>query len=819
MSPTLEDAKNNFPYETLRDAQEDGIEGVIEAIDDEGFLVLEGACGTGKTMLSLSGLLPYIEQDNTGYERIVVATSVKQQMEIFEDEMRAINEERESTDKDPFMSVTMAGKGDIYPYVKHGAIDYHEVQEVSERLRDGTRRKLAEAENKQKVAGKIQEREMPSGGNMVTKFDSDGVYKYPFEVSEVPDGNYDPFYAGYLETMYDAMGDDGYDPADVIPFDADTAGVISIPEMVQTSGEAGMCPHSILGEAMNCADVVIGNYLHVFDEQTRNFTEDILDEKTLLVVDEAHNLVSRVRDIYSQEKTMAGFAGDIKHLEMMDAMINDTVQESSWENAGAMASDSSFLKTGMDVGKATDLYADMAGRSVTGLVGTGFDGIDRYLDDTSLANITSMYLDMFTSFYDRISEYLEDNSSLEPDEDILFQDPDKLDTDRFTQWAQLFDYEVLFQHLDAFGELMTKMQEYVSVELYDETVVSSNIEEMCSFWHFWYTSDQDRYFRMGSVEEREYLPVNSRHLRDWQEETKVSLQVKNCLPRDEIKETVSSLGGGVFMSATLEPIPEYVEETGLSLFDDRPVIQRSYGLRFPPENRETLLVDTPKFKYSNRGSAWTEQGRPNTGNNTRREYKALILNVVETTPGNVLIVMPSYSEASWAGKIIRSNTSMNNDDVLIDEQSRNEETQELKEEFFNGSDQVLVTGARGTLTEGVDYEGERLAAALVCGVPIVNTNSPINNAIETTYDRYFDDGFEFAFTLPAVRKSRQAIGRVIRGFDEVGVRVLGDERYCPSIDNWDEVTDYFPESFFEEATECSTDDSREELETFWRNKK
>jgi DNA excision repair protein ERCC-2 len=59
--------------------------------------------------------------------------------------------------------------------------------------------------------------------------------------------------------------------------------------------------------------------------------------------------------------------------------------------------------------------------------------------------------------------------------------------------------------------------------------------------------------------------------------------------------------------------------------------------------------------------------------------------------------------------------------------------------------------------------------------------------VRTAYDRRFGEGFRDALLVPAVRKARQAIGRVIRGPEERGVRVLLDERYAS--DDWDSVRD------------------------------
>ena len=45
--------------------------------------------------------------------------------------------------------------------------------------------------------------------------------------------------------------------------------------------------------------------------------------------------------------------------------------------------------------------------------------------------------------------------------------------------------------------------------------------------------------------------------------------------------------------------------------------------------------------------------------------------------------------------------------------------------------------------------------------------------------------------VPAVRKARQALGRVIRGPDERGLRVLVDERYARDV--WNGVREQLPE--------------------------
>jgi len=45
------------------------------------------------------------------------------------------------------------------------------------------------------------------------------------------------------------------------------------------------------------ADVVVGNYNHLFDPRTRPLLSSILDDQTFVIVDEAHRLEERVRDL------------------------------------------------------------------------------------------------------------------------------------------------------------------------------------------------------------------------------------------------------------------------------------------------------------------------------------------------------------------------------------------------------------------------------------------------------------------------------------------------------------------------------------------
>lgn len=822
---TYEEAISDSPYPSLRDVQKDGIKATIEAVDNDGFLVLEGACGTGKTLLSLLPLTSYVKDSSSKYNQVLVITSVKQQQEIFEEELRSINDTRREDDKDPITATTLVGKRDVCPYVKHDTIDADNIQSECESLREGTRDAIREEDDEEMAARRLKIRAQPDD-TPVRRYDSDGTYEYPYDVDEYPEGSC-PFYAGYQEARYNQMDDDGeYHPVDVMPFNPSEFGVMDVQDMISESGKAGMCPHSILGEAIQCTDVVIGNYTHVFDEKTRNFTEDLIRDDTLVVVDEAHNLVPRVRGILSNSITLKETYGKgIHELRELQALVSDSFggEDDYWEDYQDLALDSTFLGSESDVKEAVELLSGLRGENFSEITtAKGQEAVCKAVTGSKVAaldTVVDAYESFYTDLYEKMLELSEDalNSGTAPIEEKL-RDPQKLKPDKISQWLELKGDMQLMRSAEMFGKSMTALKSFLTTELYEDPTVDTNIQTLSEFWQKWADADYNRYFQSIDITERSYHPNNKFIEDEWQNEYRVSIKIQNCLPRQEIKDTVDSFGGGVFMSATLEPLDMYVKETGLSMFDERPIVERSYGLRFPEENRDTVMSPTTKFKYSKRGQNKDQKGDYNVSHPVRQEYKRVIEATVESTPGNILIVMPSYAEAWWAGEVVKNMNEIPRGNILVDEQSSLQETTDMKEEFFKGGKKVLVTGARGTLTEGVDYEGEKLKAAVVCGVPIANTNTLFNTAVEATYDDFFDNGFEFAFTLPAVRKARQAIGRVIRSEDEVGVRVFADERYCESENNWDSVHQYLPDSVKEEASDVSDRDIHDHMESFWESK-
>jgi len=78
-----------FPFEPYPNQQQ-GINESINTLNSGGIHLLEGPCGTGKTLISLTACLSLVRDPSTKFERILVTTSKKQQLAAFEDDLKTI---------------------------------------------------------------------------------------------------------------------------------------------------------------------------------------------------------------------------------------------------------------------------------------------------------------------------------------------------------------------------------------------------------------------------------------------------------------------------------------------------------------------------------------------------------------------------------------------------------------------------------------------------------------------------------------------------------------------------------------------------------
>ncbi|WP_207586360.1 helicase C-terminal domain-containing protein [Halomontanus rarus] len=236
-------------------------------------------------------------------------------------------------------------------------------------------------------------------------------------------------------------------------------------------------------------------------------------------------------------------------------------------------------------------------------------------------------------------------------------------------------------------------------------------------------------------------------------------ELYTCLPRQVTGRLFEEVYATVLMSATIQPFD--VTEDVLGLSDP---VTMAYGLQFPADRRRTYAVETPALFSSDRDDPAVQE-----------RVADAIRDAVRFTPGNTLVFFPNYAEAErYADRLRRSDCEAT---VYLDEPGVAAE--ELRRRFVADGNGVLLTSLWGTLAEGVSFDGEDARTVLVVGVPYPHLDDRAE-AVQDAYDAAFDGtetGWRYAVEIPTVRKTRQALGRVIRSPEEVGVRALLDRRY------------------------------------------
>jgi len=238
-------------------------------------------------------------------------------------------------------------------------------------------------------------------------------------------------------------------------------------------------------------------------------------------------------------------------------------------------------------------------------------------------------------------------------------------------------------------------------------------------------------------------------------------ELYTCLPRQVTEPLFDELHATVLMSATLRPFD--VTEDVLGLEDP---LTMAYGEQFPEERRRTYAVETPALFASQRDDPGVQETVGET-----------IEDAVRFTPGNTLAYFPSYAEAERYYHRFSGDAT-----PYLDEPGTRAE--DLRQEFVDDDDAVLFTSLWGTLAEGVSFDDDDARTVLVVGVPYPHLDDRME-AVQGAYEGAFGDdeedaGWRYAVEIPTVRKTRQAIGRVVRSPDDYGVRVLIDERYTHS---------------------------------------
>ena len=224
-----------------------------------------------------------------------------------------------------------------------------------------------------------------------------------------------------------------------------------------------------------------------------------------------------------------------------------------------------------------------------------------------------------------------------------------------------------------------------------------------------------------------------------------------CLDPSIASSVLNSFYCSIHMSGTLEPMDEYKDSLGIK------AKLVKFPSPFPKENRKILYVEGITTKYY-------------MGEKMVEKIKKYIEEICNLFHKNTLILFPSYE---IMGRFVNK-MDIKRELYIEMRKDRQEDIME-KIRKFKERGGVFLSVMGGRLSEGMDFPSEELEIVIIVGIPYPPPSAR-QYALQQYYNKKFGNGWKYTMEAQAIRKIKQAIGRLIRGENDRGIAIILDER-------------------------------------------
>ncbi len=492
------------------------------------------------------------------------------------------------------------------------------------------------------------------------------------------------------------------------------------PEIItQTALKHQLCPHELSLDISDFCDVMIGDYNHVFDPQAsirRIFSSSEI--KCGILIDEAHNLPSRAREMFSARICLQDIL-NVKKIILFPAF-----------------------------------------------------------------NFQNKYMDLLESFEQLILNFSEIplilKTQKKPKENSFFSPGEE-------KWLIDQNFIGIRKKPNRLLHLLYRLVEHLRLFL-DEQRMFEGRQQVLNLWFdfMFFIRIADFYF------DQAYLTVFSL---DSAEMTNVYLLALDAARHlTEIYEKKHPI---IFFSATLSPMHYYH-----NLLNDHAQNTPSelLSLASPFDESNRLLASLIKFsvRYKDR-----QQSMP--------YILKFILHACRKKNGNYLIFVPSFQYLQQVKFLLKKYKPAASEQIIFQDRQMNEYQKNLFLSHFEkfGQKTLLGFAVLGShFNEGIDLQGEKLSGVFVIGTGLPQI-SPERELMTQYYAEHFDGGRAFGYQYPGFNRVQQAVGRLIRSEQDIGIAILIDDRY--SNPEWNTIfpDDWHLKTYFQE------EDLLSDIEIFW----
>ncbi|KAI8096768.1 uncharacterized protein BX664DRAFT_324780 [Halteromyces radiatus] len=539
-------------------------------------------------------------------------------------------------------------------------------------------------------------------------------------------------------------------------------GVYTLEDLKNYGKKMKFCPYYLVRQTLPFANVVIFSYHYMLDPKVAELVSKEMSKDCIVVFDEAHNIDNVCIESLSIDLTRPILDAGARSV----GLLADRITEIKKTDRQKLEQEYSKLVEGLrDASSARDEDTFMANPVLP----------DDLLKEAVPGNIRRA--EHFVAFLRRFIEYLKTRmrvmhvvaenptSFLQHVKDVTFieRKPLRFCAERLTSLVRTLE--------------LTDLEHY------------SSLQRIAAFATLVATYDKGFLLILEPFEsDMATIPNPVLHF--------------TCLDASiAIKPVFERFSTVVITSGTLSPLDMYPK-----MLNFQTVVQESYAMTLT-RNCFLPMVITRGSDQVAVSSKFEVRNDPAVV----RNFGQIMVEFAKIVPDGVVCFFPSYL---YMEQIV----SMWNDMGILNEAWKHKlifvETPDAAETSLalanyrkacdNGRGAILLSVARGKVSEGIDFDHNYGRAVIMFGIPYQYTESRILKArLEYLRDNHHIRENDF-LTFDAMRHAAQCVGRVLRGKTDYGLMVFADKRFARA-DKRAKLPKWINQYVTEASTNLSTD--------------
>ncbi|XP_048837206.1 general transcription and DNA repair factor IIH helicase subunit XPD [Brienomyrus brachyistius] len=514
------------------------------------------------------------------------------------------------------------------------------------------------------------------------------------------------------------------------------SGIYNLDDLKEFGRRKGWCPYYLARYSIIHANIVVYSYHYLLDPKIADLVSKELAKKSVVVFDEAHNIDNVCIDSMSVNITRRILDRSQANVETLQS----TIQKIKETDAAKLKEEYRRLVEGLkeaNVARETDIYLSNPVLP------------DEILQEAVPGSIRTA--EHFVGFMKRFLEYLKSRLRIQH---VVQESSPQFLKDIFEKVC--IDRKPLRFCAERLRSLLRTL-EIADITDFSGITLISNFATLVSTYSKGFT------IIIEPFEDKTPTIANP------------VLHFSCMDPSIAIKPVFERFQSVIITSGTLSPLDIYPR-----ILDFRPVTTASFTMTLARTCLCPLIVGRGNDQVAISSKFETREDFA-----VIRNYGNLLLELSAIVPDGIVAFFTSYTYmenivASWYEQGILENIQRNK--LIFIETPDAAETsmalEKYQEACENGRGAILLSVARGKVSEGIDFVHHYGRAVIMFGVPYVYTQSRILKArLEYLRDQFQIRENDF-LTFDAMRHAAQCVGRAIRGKTDYGLMIFADKRYA-----------------------------------------